>query len=158
MKYGVYGLTYVRHKYTIKLSKRPNGEVSIAGIEMENSITSPTTAYDLLKSRARGRQERFIVITLNGAHEPIRTRVVTVGLVNRTLVHPREVFYPAIKDNAVAIIVAHNHPSGRTDPSAEDNEVTTRLVAAGKLIGIDVLDHLVIGKAGFFSYADHGRI
>lgn len=151
-------LDLCKTKVYYESSNRPDGEVSITGKKMENSIVSPETAYDLLKSRARGRQERFMVITLNSAHAPIRTRVVTIGLVNRTLVHPREVFYPAIKDNAVAVIIAHNHPSGNTEPSAEDDEVTGRLVAAGKIIGIEVLDHLVIGKHGFFSYMAHDKI
>jgi len=97
-------------------------------------------------------------LTLNGAHWTIRRHVVTIGLANRTMVHPREVFWPAIRDNAVAIVVAHNHPSGQIDPSNEDREVTRRLVAAGEIIGIPVLDHVIIGRDRYYSFLESGLI
>lgn len=87
--------------------------------------------------------EHFFTITLNGAHQVIDVHVTTKGLVNRTLVHPREVFRPAIADNATAIIIAHNHPSGNLDPSMEDKDVTRRIKQAGDILGIKVLDHLI---------------
>jgi DNA repair protein RadC len=121
-------------------------------------IRIPSDAYDLLRSFATRRQEHFLVLTLNAAHEVIRRHTVTVGLVNRTMVHPREVFYPAIKDNAVAIIVAHNHPSGHVDPSAEDNEVTWKLSEAGVILGIPVLDHVIIGRERYYSYLESGSL
>ena len=85
-------------------------------------------------------------------------RIVAIGIVNRSLVHPREVFRRAITDNAAAIIVAHNHPSGSLEPSDEDHEVTRRLVEAGQLLGISVLDHLVISREGYFSFLEHSLI
>jgi DNA repair protein RadC len=97
------------------------------------------------------RQEHFIVITLDGNHHAIRQRAVTIGLVNRTIVHPREIFYPAIVDNASAIVVAHNHPSGALVPSEEDKEVTEVLVKAGEVLGIPVLDHIIIGASDYLS-------
>ena len=109
-------------------------------------ITRPADALQALKNYANKRQEHFIVLTLNGAHQVIKRHVITIGLVNRTLVHPREVFFPAIKDNAAAIIIAHNHPSGQPEPSSDDRETTRRLALAGELLGIQVLDHLIIGK------------
>lgn len=100
-------------------------------------------------------QEHFVAVLLNGAHEPVKVVLVSIGLVNKTLVHPREVFREAIKDNVVAIIVAHNHPSGNSDPSKEDDEVTKMLVNAGKVVGIEVLDHMIIASRDYYSYCEH---
>lgn len=121
------------------------------------TITHPAIAYEALKGFVTRRQEHFIVLTLRTNHEVIRRHVVTKGLLNRALVHPREVFYPAIKDNAAAIIVAHNHPSGNTEPSREDVEVTARLRSAGEILGIPVLDHVIVGRRGYYSFLEAGR-
>ncbi len=95
--------------------------------------------------------EYFFTVTLNGAHQIIDTHIISKGLVNRTMVHPREVFRPAIIDNATAIIIAHNHPSGSFEPSIEDKDVTKRIKDAGDLIGIRVLDHLIFSTTGYLS-------
>ncbi|MFP4210432.1 MAG: RadC family protein [Alkalispirochaeta sp.] len=121
-------------------------------------IRHPADALPLLHHYADRPQEHFIVITLNGAHEVISVRVVSVGLVNRTLVHPREVFADAIKDRAVAVICAHNHPSGRVQPSGEDHAVTQSLQEAGDILGIRLLDHIVFAAGGHYSYLDHGML
>lgn len=89
--------------------------------------------------------EEFLVITLDTQYRPIRIVRVTRGLLNASLVHPREVFRPAIADCSAAIIVAHNHPSGDPTPSREDIETTRRLKQAGEVLGIPVLDHIVVG-------------
>lgn len=120
------------------------------------TIANPRDTYQALKRYHTKKQEHFVVLTLDGAHQVIAIRVVSMGLVNRTIVHPREVFGPAIKDNAVAIIVAHNHPSGKTDPSPEDRDITRRLVSAGELLGIEVLDHLIVSKSAYCSFAERG--
>jgi len=99
-------------------------------------------------------QEYFICISLNGAHEITHTRVVSIGLVNRTMVHPREVFADPIKDRAAAIICAHNHPSGSTEPSKEDREVTEMIKQAGKILGIELLDHIIFSRRGYYSFAE----
>ncbi len=99
-------------------------------------------------------QEYFICISLNGAHEITRTRVVSIGLVNRTMVHPREVFADPIKDRAAAIICAHNHPSGSTEPSREDRDVTGMIKQAGKILGIELLDHIIFSPRGYYSFAE----
>ena len=91
-------------------------------------------------------QEHFLVLTLDGAHHLVRRRTVFVGTLNRSLVHPREVFSGAITDRAAGIILVHNHPSGNVTPSPEDMETTRRLVQAGRLLGIPVLDHLIVGR------------
>jgi DNA repair protein RadC len=121
-------------------------------------IRSPDDIYGILGRYAGKRQEHFIVITLNSAHEVIRARAVTKGLASKTVLHPRECFYPAIKDNAVAVIFAHNHPSGNVGPSGQDDGVTGMLRDAGELLGIPVLDHVIIGRRGFYSYAAEKRM
>lgn len=120
-------------------------------------IKQPRDAVNALKRYRKMKQEHFLVLTLDGEHKVIRVTVATVGILNRTLVHPREIFRRAIEDNANAIILSHNHPSGNTEPSEEDNEVTSRLSEAGKLLGISVLDHIIISPSGFYSYLESGN-
>ena len=121
-------------------------------------IRFPADAVPSLMTYVSKSQEHFVVIALNGAHEVIRTRVVTKGTANRTVVHPREVFRGAVRDNAVAVVVAHNHPSGNTEPSVQDDEVTRKLKAAGDVLGITVLDHIIVGRFGYYSYLEEGRL
>jgi len=103
-------------------------------------------------------QEVFAVMSLNGANQPIRTRWVTIGLLDCNQVHPREVFADVITDRAASVIVAHNHPSGTLEASPEDIALTRRLVKAGELLGIRVLDHLILTADGFFSMKQQGSM
>ncbi|MCL2380907.1 MAG: DNA repair protein RadC [Treponema sp.] len=121
-------------------------------------IRNPSDIYSLVKHHADRRQERLICLSLNGAHELIASRVVTVGLVNRTIVHPREVFADPILDRAAAVAVAHNHPSGSLRPSGEDNEITWKLKMAADILGIAFLDHLIFSETFYFSYRKEGLI
>lgn len=121
-------------------------------------ITNAADVFPLVRHLGDRKQELFIAVSLNGAHEVIATRVVTIGLLDRTQVHPREVFADAITDRAASIVVAHNHPSGDLKPSEQDIVVTKRLVEAGKLLGISLLDHLVFCESGFVSFAELGLI
>ncbi len=121
-------------------------------------VRSPQDILPVVDRFADRRQECFLSISLNGAHEITAARVVTVGLVNRTVVHPREVFADPLTDRAAAIVLAHNHPSGNLEPSAEDREVTRRLVGAGQLLGIPVLDHVIFGALGFYSFLEHDEL
>lgn len=114
-------------------------------------ISSPGDIYPLVRHYATRMQEHFLSVCLNGAHEVLSVDVCSIGLVNRTLVHPREVFTEAIRQRATAVVVAHNHPSGNLDPSIEDQDVTRRLKQAGDLLGIKVLDHLIFGEEGYLS-------
>ena len=107
-------------------------------------IRNPADIYSLVRHYADRKQERFISISLNGAHEVLAVRVVTIGLVNRTIVHPREVFAPAIEDLAASIIIGHNHPSGALDISRQDKEVTKVIRQAGELLGIRLDDHIIV--------------
>ncbi|HDP95514.1 MAG TPA: DNA repair protein RadC [Candidatus Aminicenantes bacterium] len=101
-------------------------------------------------------QEHFLVITLDGAHHLVRRRTVFVGTLNQSLVHPREVFCGAISDRAAAVVLVHNHPSGKVIPSPEDLETTRRLVRAGRLLGIPVLDHIIVGRGNWSRIETHG--
>jgi DNA repair protein RadC len=121
-------------------------------------ITHPQDVYNLIRHHADRKQERFICLSLNGAHEALAIRIVTIGLVNRTIVHPREVFADPIWDRAVAVIVAHNHPSGQLAPSPEDDEITLRLKTAGEILGLHFLDHLIFSDASYFSYRQSGKL
>ena len=118
----------------------------------ETRIHSPEDAYNMVKHYADRRQERFLCISLNGAHEVLAVRVVTVGLVNKTIVHPREVFSDPIQDRASAICVAHNHPSGKLEPSGEDDEITRQLKNSADILGITFLDHIIFSSEGYYSY------
>jgi len=111
------------------------------------SITGPNSMIRLLAPFAKDKQEGFFVVTLDGAHVPIRLVQITKGLVNKTVVHPREVYAVALEDRASAIIVAHNHPSGRLAPSPEDLDVTKTLKDASEIMKIPLLDHLIFGSS-----------
>jgi DNA repair protein RadC len=124
----------------------------------ETRIASPRDVYPLVSHWADRKQERFICCSLNGAHELIAARVVSVGLVNRTVVHPREVYADPITDRACAVVVAHNHPSGRLEPSPEDREITARLKSAGDTLGLALLDHIVFSREGYYSFVEHGLL
>lgn len=113
------------------------------------AITSTVTAIEFCKTHfqrliASGLQEEFHAVTLNTKHRMIGSHRITVGTLDASLVHPREVFRPAIRDAASAVLLAHNHPSGDSTPSREDIAVTDRLTDAGKLIGINVIDHIIL--------------
>lgn len=100
--------------------------------------------------------EEFHVATVDAQHRMERDILVTRGILNSSLVHPREVFRQAIAENAYAVVLVHNHPSGDPTPSADDRTVTAQLVSAGKLLGIEVLDHVIIGRGRFTSFAERG--
>ena len=121
-------------------------------------ISFPTDILPIIRHFGDRKQEHFLCISLNGANEVIQTRVVSVGLVNKTQVHPREVFADPITDRASAVIVAHNHPAGGTSPSQEDREVTQQLKSAGETLGIRLLDHIIFDQKGYYSFLEKGEI
>ena len=106
----------------------------------------------------RYRQEIFVVLLLDSRHRLIGEVEVSRGSLNQSLVHPREVFAPALRESAAAILLVHNHPSGDSQPSREDREVTERLAKAGEILGIRVVDHIVIGGFEFTSFARTGQL
>ena len=102
------------------------------------------------------KQEIFLIVLLDNKHRYLEDQLITQGLLNRSLVHPREVFAQAVEQRAAALVCLHNHPSGDPQPSSEDHKVTQRLKESGQLLGIPLLDHLVIGEERYVSFADEG--
>jgi len=127
-------------------------------IKQNKKITEAKDVYDELQEYKTKKQEYFIVITLDGANHIIEKRVVFIGTLNRSLIHPREIFADALTDRAASIIIAHNHPSGQLEASAEDLHVTQRIKESGKLLGIELLDHIIFTKDDFLSLADVGLL
>ena len=119
-------------------------------------ITRPVEVLPLIRHYADRKQEHFISVSLNGANEVTAVRVVTIGLVNKSQVHPREVFSDLITERAAGLIIAHNHPSGDLTPSREDREVTVRLREAGSILGIPLMDHIIFHSKEYYSFAEHG--
>ncbi|PWT91504.1 MAG: hypothetical protein C5B54_05190 [Acidobacteria bacterium] len=117
------------------------------------------TVYQYFEPKLRGRvQEEFWVVALDTKNRLIVAQSITKGTLSGSLVHPREVFGFAIKNSAASIIILHNHPSGDPQPSLEDRKVTTQIAQAGKLMGIELLDHVIIGQSCYFSFRDQGLL
>jgi DNA repair protein RadC len=121
-------------------------------------IETPADLLPHVRHYADRKQEHFLCATINGANEILNIRVVSIGLIDRTPVHPREVFSEALLDRASAIIAAHNHPSGSLEPSAFDIDITKQLKAAGIVMGIALLDHIIFNRSGYFSFLEAGRL
>src|SRR3989344_248137 len=120
-------------------------------------LTDPKKAYKLIKNKLKDyHKEHFYIIALNSRNHSIAE--VSVGSLNASIVHPREVFAEAIKNKAASVIFAHNHPSGDPEPSEEDLVITKRLIEAGKIMGIKVLDHVIVTKDGYLSFKEGGLI
>ena len=133
----------------------------IAGAEplVRDSITSPEDGVALLMPRLRYEsKEHFLVVLLNSKNKVLDIEQISEGSLNSSVVHPREVFAPAVLHHAAAILTAHNHPSGDPTPSKEDKDLTNTLVQAGKYMGIPVLDHIIIGDAKYFSFKEHSYL
>ncbi len=121
-------------------------------------IIAPADLLPHVRHYADRKQEHFLCASINGANEIMNIRVVSIGLIDRSPVHPREVFADAIADRASAIIVAHNHPSGELGPSPSDIAITAQLKAAGEVVGIELLDHIIFNRSGYFSFLEAGRL
>ena len=122
-------------------------------------ILSPNDAYEMIKEQLEGLdREQFIIACLNTKNEPTNISVVSVGSLNKAIVHPREVFKTATLSNAASIMAFHNHPSGETTPSQQDIQLTNRLYEVGELLGIKLLDHLIIGDRTFTSLKEKGYL
>jgi DNA repair protein RadC len=121
-------------------------------------IVSPADLLPHVRHYADRKQEHFLCASINGANELLNIRVVSIGLIDRSPVHPREVFADPLSDRASAVIVAHNHPSGGLEPSPSDIEITAQLKAAGAIVGIDLLDHIIFNRTGYFSFLETGTL
>ncbi len=121
-------------------------------------IQTPADLLPHVRHYADRKQEHFLCASINGANEILNIRVVSIGLIDRSPVHPREVFADALSDRASAVIVAHNHPSGGLEPSPSDIAITAQLKAAGTIVGIELLDHIIFNRTGYFSFLEEGEL
>lgn len=137
---------------TLKLVK--TGKVC----ESEVRYCSPEAVYDLISDMSRLDREHFVVLHLNGKNNIIARETVSIGSLQNSIVHPREVFRGAIYNASAAIILVHNHPSGDPTPSTDDKVITTRLSEVGALIGVDVLDHIIVGENRYYSFCGSGDL
>ncbi len=123
-----------------------------------SKIYSALDVVPFIKHVTLEKQEHFLCISLNGAHEVLSIRTISVGTLNRCIIHPREVYAEALKERAAAIILAHNHPSGNTNPSENDIEITQQLLEVSKILGIHLLDHIVLCSNDYFSFAENSLV
>ncbi len=121
-------------------------------------ISTPADVLPLIRHFADRKQEHFLSITINGANEVLNVRVVSIGLVDRSPVHPREVFADVLADRASGVIVAHNHPTGGLEPSRADEQATQQIKHAGEILGIQLLDHIIFNRNGYFSFLESGYL
>jgi DNA repair protein RadC len=140
----------------LKAAHELGRRAAAAPLRVGAAIESSAMVFEHFGPLLKGlKQERFIGLYLDGRHRVVSERTVSEGSLTASLVHPREAFAPAVRASAAAVIFLHNHPSGDETPSREDKELTARLVACGRLLGIPMLDHVVIGAERYFSFADH---
>jgi DNA repair protein RadC len=118
-------------------------------------IKSSSDVVPYVQNYAVSKKEHFLLLTLNGSHEIIQIHVVSIGTLNRTLIHPREIYGTAMREDAAAIIVCHNHPSGNCQPSEEDIDVTHNLERVGEIMGIELLDHIIVCRESYYSFLDN---
>ncbi len=121
-------------------------------------IKFPADILPLIQHYGDRKQEHFICVSINGANEVMNVRVVTIGLVNKSHVHPREVFADVIAERASAVIVAHNHPNGELKPSDEDKQIMKMLKDAANVLGLNLLDHIIFNAKGYYSFAEKEEI
>lgn len=117
-------------------------------------ILSPEDVWNELRDIRDHRKEHFVVFYLDTRNQEIKREIISVGTLNASLVHPREVFEPAVRNLAAQIIIAHNHPSDNTDPSEEDIVLTKRLCEAGRILDIEIVDHVIVSKSGYLSFKE----
>ncbi len=135
----------------LELGKRLN-------TENRQEILSASDVWNFCSDIRVMQKEHFVVFYLDTQNCLIERQTISIGTLNTSLVHPREVFEPALLFHAASIIIAHNHPSGELTPSLEDKEITKRLIQAGKIIGIELVDHVILGKSGYLSFQEKNMI
>jgi DNA repair protein RadC len=148
---------------TIELTEEQLASLQVADSQRAatyktNAAKNPQDVAAYLSHLKHLRTEHYVVVTLNSRGRILRRHVISTGTLDSALVHPRESFLPALRDSAARIILAHNHPSGDCEPSDDDITVTKRMVTAGKILGIPVVDHLIIASGGYYSMQEHGLI
>jgi DNA repair protein RadC len=145
----------VEIKAALDLGKRVLRSPLAAGTR----LTCSRDVVEAMKSKLAGqKREQFLLLALNTKNEILRDMTISIGNLSQSLVHPREVFREAIREAAACVMLVHNHPSGDPAPSRDDELITTRLCRAGELLGIKVLDHVIIGRDAYYSFADEGKL
>ena len=142
-------------KACFELGKRENLEPELKNFDVKNPEGVVKAIRASIQDKAK---EHFKLILLNPRNKIIGISTISIGTLNASLVHPREVFKDAIVHSAASVVLAHNHPSGDPEPSEDDIAITKRLIEAGKILGIEVMDHIIIAKNGFFSFKEKGLI
>lgn len=152
---GIGFATACKLKAAFKLGEKALTESKGYGQKIE----TPKTVFDILKNDLRDKKkEHFKLLSLNSRNQLISIDDISIGTLTASLAHPREIFYPAIKNSAATIILVHNHPSGDPTPSKDDIKITKRLVKASQFLGIGISDHLIIGRDNFFSFKEKGLL
>lgn len=148
---GIGFATACKLQASFKLGEK--AELHIA--KFGEKIKKPETVFNLLKNEiGNKKKESFYILSLTTRNNLISVDKVSTGTLSASLAHPREVFLPAIQNSASTVIIVHNHPSGDTQPSEDDLEITKRLIEAGKILGIDLVDHIIVAKHSFFSFKE----
>ena len=142
-------------KACFELARRENLDT----VEENFDVKSPEAVFKLINSSIKDKaKEHFKLILLNSRNKKIGISPISTGTLTTSLVHPREVFKEALSHSAASVILAHNHPSGDPEPSEDDLKITRKLVESGKILGVEVLDHMIIGKDKFYSFREKGLI
>ncbi len=159
LKIGIEKIT-TKNLLEIKgLGKTKSGQV-IASLELGRRllkgkkaelVLSPKDVWDKMEDLRESKKEHFVVFYLDTRNQVIKREIISVGTLNASLIHPREVFEPAIRYSTSQIIITHNHPSGVSEPSQEDIDISKRLIDSGKILGIEILDHIIVDKSGYKS-------
>ena len=139
------------HLLTLKAVLEFSRRVLNQGLGLDEPITSPADVLPEIRFIRDLNKEHFVAIFLNARNQVIKTDTISIGSLNASLVHPRELYAPAVGISAASVILAHNHPSGDVTPSKEDISLTKRMVQAGQIMGIEVVDHLIVGSDKFLS-------
>ncbi len=152
---GINQAKAVQIKACFELGKREELTAELKNFDIKNPEVVVKAIRATIKDKAK---EHFKLLLLNTRNKIIGITNISTGTLNANLVHPREVFKDAITHNAASVVLAHNHPSGNPEPSEDDLEITERLVEAGKILGIEVIDHIIITQKGFLSFKEKGLI
>jgi DNA repair protein RadC len=145
---GVKGAKAARLLAGVELGRRVFGREEF---DAPPTVSGPEDVVRLVRPIRRARKEHFVALFLNARHQVVKQETISIGTLNASLVHPREVFQPAVGESAAAVILVHNHPSGDPSPSEEDVQLTGRLVQAGRIMGIEVLDHVIVCANSYLS-------
>ncbi len=151
---GIGPATACSLKASFELSKRALN----VDEEIYPLIRTPKDVADEVANIRRNKKENFIVLYLNARNQVIDKETISIGTLNANIVHPREVFKPALANSAANIVLVHNHPSGDPSPSQDDLQLTNRIVKAGELMGIEVLDHVIVTEKDYCSLKDKGMV